>query len=251
MIDTLHKIRQNKIKLQTLTSLVSQIKTLNAKYSNAVYSKTEEKQFQSEKQQIESKFKSIVEEVKEFLQNTENDDNSVVNDQLRTLTVNLSAAVNEFRKIEIEQKQREKEILREKCLIAKPNATEEEINKMLTFDNPHSSFLNSQKQESVSEVQRRSDNLKKIVILIDELHSMVQEIDSLVQEQSEFVDQIEIDVVTSKSHTERINTSLKNIIIKKRRWKWIKRIGIALVTIFLILALAYVFNSFIAPFIKK
>ncbi|CAO3607547.1 unnamed protein product [Cunninghamella echinulata] len=140
-------------------------------------------------------------------------------------------AVNHYQSIEhsFEEKYRQK--VERQIRIVKPEATQQEINDIISSDESPQVFAQSIMQASrrgqaravLSEVQNRHNDIKKIEKTILELHSLFQDMQMMVEQQSEVIDQVNQHTETVVKDTEVANRHISDAIKKAkaiRHKKW-------------------------------
>lgn len=213
-----------------------------------------------------SEIKDLIEEINIFLvenhTNLNNEFVEILNDQKFSLILNLKSVLSERVAIEssifkdsfdqhgIYEDTNKYDVNKDtnsyNNLNNKDNVNNKESDNSLKDKDPIKDN-NLKNKESVS----RNKKLKKLLNQIEELKEIINEIDNLIYNQSDFVNQIEIDCKLTKNKTKRTNNKLENIIKKKRRWNWIKRFFIVIVVVIILCVIGYLYNTFISPFISK
>lgn len=213
-----------------------------------------------------SEIKDLIEEINIFLVenhlNLNNEFVEILNDQKFSLILNLKSVLSERVAIEssifkdsfdqhgIYEDTNKYDVNKDtnsyNNLNNKDNVNNKESDNSLKDKDPIKDN-NLKNKESVS----RNKKLKKLLNQIEELKEIINEIDNLIYNQSDFVNQIEIDCKLTKNKTKRTNNKLENIIKKKRRWNWIKRFFIVIVVVIILCVIGYLYNTFISPFISK
>ncbi|ELQ73836.1 SNARE protein Syntaxin 1, partial [Trachipleistophora hominis] len=190
-----------------------------------------------------------------YLEHCDEKDSSTYNaikEQWTTLTHNLTQVVSDFRYVQVEHNNREKEMLREQYLIARPEASEKEISELMTTNNAadvlKNAFINDNTHDlEYRQAQKRLEDIKVIVDYIDQLCQLLRDIDQMVAGQADFVDRIEIDVSVSRENTRNMNVNLRKTLKSTRRWKLFKRILLLIVGVALLVLIIWVFNSVVKP----
>lgn len=245
------KIKEAHERIKNLQSIKEHLKELHSsKYLSDKKGKIKIEENISHDRQI---FEQIVREVKETIEKISQNENSLIAgsreillDQRHALTANLSVVLSEFRKMELEQKNNEKKELKEHLQAINPRMSTTEIENEIECKLESHNF-NFKDTES----ERRFKNISEMIRSIDEINSIIMEVSRLVDSQTDYVDQIEVEVSASKAYSEKTNTNLAQVRAKKRRWRFIKICLIAAITLMAILLVAYLFNTFVSPFINK
>lgn len=193
-----------------------------------------------------SEIKDLIEEINIFLvenhTNLNNEFVEILNDQKFSLILNLKSVLSE--RVAIESSIF-KDSFDQHGIYKDTNKYD--VNKDTDSVKNKDDNNSLKNKESVS----RNKKLKKLLNQIEELKEIINEIDNLIYNQSDFVNQIEIDCKLTKNKTKRTNNKLENIIKKKRRWNWIKRFFIVIVVVIILCVIGYLYNTFISPFISK
>lgn len=261
-MEVLRRVRESNRQINTLREYVKKLKYLNSLKENSVLPEEEEISLFAQIQALNDLFKNLSDQVKEFLkkvylflEQSDDKDSSTYNavkEQWTTLTHNLTQVVSDFRYVQVEHNNKEREMLRDQYLIARPDASDKELNELMTADNAadvlRNAFMSDNTQDLVyRQAQKRLEDIKVIVDYIDQLCQLLRDIDQMVAGQADFVDRIEIDVVTSRENTQNMNENLRKTLKNTRRWKIVKRILFLIIGIVLVIIIVYVFNSVIKP----
>ncbi|KAK9768646.1 hypothetical protein K7432_000560 [Basidiobolus ranarum] len=152
-----------------------------------------------------------------------------------------------YQQVELEYKERYKQMLERQYRIVNPYATEEEIQQVLDEDQGGQIFaqgvLNSSRGEArrvMKNVQDRHEDIVKIEKNIIELANLFQEMHLLVEEQDEVVQSIEQQMNSTVDHTANANAQVDTAIgharsARKKRWCIFITIIILIIAIILII----------------
>ncbi|KRH92988.1 putative t-SNARE complex subunit/syntaxin, partial [Pseudoloma neurophilia] len=248
----LTEINQAHSRLTSLQSIREYVKDLHN--SKPYVDKKKRETLESEISHNRQIYEQIAKEITTILESMTQQDpcqtfgtDTILIDQRNALSANLSVELNEFRKMEIEQQNKEKNELKNHLKKINPQMTSTQIEEEIE-DQLHSE---SQPNFLDTESERRFKRISEIVKSIDEINKFIKEISQIVECNIDLVDQIEIDVSATKTVTIQTTENLRNIRAKKRRWRIIKAVCCVILALVIIILIAYFFNSFIAPFIKK
>lgn len=248
-------IREGHKKIEDLQSIVDNIKELNK--SKELTDKKGLLRIEKEISEERKVFDQKVSQVKEIISKIQSNENlnaerteisgstTILMDQKHTLTVNLSLVLSEYGKMELAQKNHEKKELKEHLKMINPKLKDSEIE-----DEIERKIENNDLNFRDSESARRLRKISEMVHSIEEINYLIKEISQMVETQSDFVDQIEIDVSASKVTSSRANEDFRQIRARKRRWKFIKRVLIFIAFLAIVILIAYLVNSF-SIFFKK
>ncbi|KAI8364496.1 t-SNARE [Choanephora cucurbitarum] len=140
--------------------------------------------------------------------------------------------IQRYQDIERTFQQKYRQRVERQIKIVQPNATPDEIERVLDSDEPPQIFAQSLMQSSrsgqakavLSEVQSRHDDIKKIEKTILELHQLFVDMQMMVEQQAETLNQIEQHAESTVVELEQGNRDIeKAIVIAKstRGKKWI------------------------------
>lgn len=156
----------------------------------------------------------------------------------------LSEALKDFRNLQAEHSAREKEKLKETFMIAKPNATEEELEALEDREEGDALLasvfaLGSHSAQGVLiQAKNRKKKIDEIASLINTLVSLIDEIDKMVRKQSPAVDHITVNMTSAEAHTAEANRQLESALGYQRainRWKKILLFGLFIILVIAIL----------------
>ncbi|KAK9764599.1 hypothetical protein K7432_007760 [Basidiobolus ranarum] len=152
-----------------------------------------------------------------------------------------------YQYVEIEYKERYKQMLERQYRIVNPTATEEEIQQVLDSDEGGQIFaqgvLNSSRGEAkrvMKSVQDRHEDIVKIEKNIIELANLFQEMQLLVEAQDEQLQTVEQQMNNTVGHTTNANTQIDTAInhaksARKKRWCILFAVIILIIVIVLII----------------
>ncbi|RIA94709.1 t-SNARE [Glomus cerebriforme] len=171
--------------------------------------------------------------------------------QTANLRQKFMDTLQDYQKVEYQNRQKYRDRMERQYRIVKPNAAQEEIDNALDNDDGGQIFaqslMNSTRygaaKDALQEVQKRHDDIKKIEKTIEELANLFQEMQILVEAQDTAVTQIE-------DHAAQVQTDLEQGVVHvekaldsakaARRKKWYC-FFITIVLLAVIVALAYYF----------
>lgn len=140
--------------------------------------------------------------------------------------------IQRYQDIERTYQQKYRQRVERQIKIVQPNATQDEIERVLDSDEPPQIFAQSLMQSSrsgqaravLSEVQSRHDDIKKIEKTILELHQLFVDMQMMVEQQAEVLNQIETHAENTVVDLERGNKDVDRAIVSAkatRAKKWI------------------------------
>jgi len=132
-------------------------------------------------------------------------------------------AIQEYQKVELKYRERQKEDIRRKYNIVNPGATTEEINNALNTSDSSQIFTQALRPEAYREVQARHQDIQRIEKTLEELAQLFNDMSVLVSQQQETVEAIETQVAAVEHDTEAglksTNDAVKSArAARKKRW---------------------------------
>lgn len=164
------------------------------------------------------------------------------NDHFRSLTIRLADCIERFRKVQVQLSDVETERLKAQYAIARPTATEEELDNLETDESGQAVLesaytIGSQSAKKVVEkAGRRHKSIQVLIKNIEELAKLTQELNTLVVQSGEAIDKIEIKADTHVHTTEEAKKSLEKAEIYQKRATKFKKIFFVIVFVLFVLA---------------
>ncbi|EXX64515.1 t-SNARE [Rhizophagus irregularis] len=171
--------------------------------------------------------------------------------QTANLRQKFMDTLQEYQKVEFQNRQKYRDRMERQYKIVKPSASQEEIDEALDNDDGGQIFaqslMNSTRygaaKDALQEVQKRHDDIKKIERTIEELANLFQEMQILVEAQDTTITQIE-------EHATQVQTNMEQGVVHvekalesakaARRKKWYC-LFITIVLLAVVAALVYYF----------
>lgn len=161
----------------------------------------------------------------------------------------LSDVLRNYQTVQCDYRQREKGKLKETFLIANPQASEEDLERLT--DGVHGEALlasafalgSHSAQGILIQAKNRKKKIEKIVEMIDTLVQLIEDIDKIVRKNTHVVDQITVHMTSAEVHTTQANRELASALSYERKAMRIKRIIAVVFVLLLILFLVYVFRN--------
>lgn len=152
--------------------------------------------------------------------------------------------IQRYQDIERTYQQKYRQRVERQIKIVQPNATQDEIERVLDSDEPNQIFAQSLMQSNrsgqaravLSEVQSRHDDIKKIEKTILELHQLFVDMQMMVEQQAETINQIETHAETTVVDLEQGNKDIGKAIVSARSTRAKKWICFVIFIILLIVA---------------
>ncbi|CAI2162364.1 12238_t:CDS:2 [Funneliformis geosporum] len=186
-------------------------------------------------------------------------DQTVRKQQTGNLRQKFMDTLQDYQKVEFQNRQKFRERMERQYKIVKPNATQEEIDSALDNDDGGQIFaqslMNSTRygaaKDALQEVQKRHDDIKKIEKTIEELANLFQEMQIIVEAQDTQVAQIEENATQIQNDTEQgvvhVEKALESArAARKKKWYCM---FIAIVLLAILAAVIYIYV--IKPMLKK
>ncbi|EPR79541.1 t-SNARE complex subunit/syntaxin [Spraguea lophii 42_110] len=269
MNNFLSSTRNTKQKIERLGEYLEKFKYTYKLKSQSVSTENEEKMMDNQLTAINDLFKKLSAEIKldlkNMLEETEieketNTDKFYLDARMKhwqALTRNLSNVINEYRSVQIEYNNEEKEKLKGQYLIANPYATrkqlEDVVNTEKNEDILKSAFsLQSVKNKKhiIERAKCRNESIKSIVKTINELCHMINEISEMTKGQGEMIDRIEVQISATKNKSEKTKEELTSGLAAAKRRRFWKRIFLVLIII-VILGFSIWGIASLAPLLKR
>ncbi|KAF7683565.1 Syntaxin-2 [Astathelohania contejeani] len=233
-------------KISTLNEYTEKVKKLNTKKCQSVLTEEEENSMNAQVAALNDMFKDLSREIKEQLKAIYEQNESIRgtneflyqtrNSHCKALTNKLADAVNLYRGTQVEHNQQEKTMLRSQYMIAKPNATEEELDKLVNGEEGEAMLKSAfalgshSAQRILKRAQNRNKSIRNIVASINELCEMMEDLHEMVKASHAVVDRIEIKVSSAVTSTEQANRELESGLRYQRNIMRIKRIIVGIVS---------------------
>ncbi|ORX95986.1 t-SNARE [Basidiobolus meristosporus CBS 931.73] len=165
-------------------------------------------------------------------------------------------AIKKYQAVEYESRNRYRERMERQYRIVKPDASEDEIDRVLDEDGGGqlfaqalmSSSRSTEAREVLKEVQNRHDDIKKIEKSIVELARLFEEMQTLITLQDEMIQQIDENMGTTVNHSTEANKQIEQAIVyarASRKKKWC--LLIFFVVLIIVIALVIYFTQFHKP----
>lgn len=248
----LSEINQAYEKLENLQFIRKHIQELNS--SKGFCDKKRREKIENDILHNREIYEKTVQEIKGMIQDISQKDqlksfgtDTILLDQKNAICVNLSVELSDFRQMELEQHNKEKKELKDHLQKINPKMSDTQIEEEI--ESKRDGFNNHNLLDSESE--RRFKRLSEMIKSVEEINILIKEISEIVESDADMIDQIEIDVSATKTASLQTNVNLQSIRAKKRRWRIIKTVSIAILAVLIIILIAYLFNTFIAPFLGK
>lgn len=140
--------------------------------------------------------------------------------------------IQRYQDIERTYQQKYRQRVERQIKIVQPNATQDEIERVLDSDEPPQIFAQSLMQSNrsgqakavLSEVQSRHDDIKKIEKTILELHQLFVDMQMMVEQQAETLNQIETHAETTVVDLEQGNQDIGKAIVSARSTRAVSQI---------------------------
>lgn len=140
--------------------------------------------------------------------------------------------IQRYQDIERTYQQKYRQRVERQIKIVQPNATQDEIERVLDSDEPNQIFAQSLMQSNrsgqaravLSEVQSRHDDIKKIEKTILELHQLFVDMQMMVEQQAETINQIETHAETTVVDLEQGNKDIGKAIVSARSTRAVSQI---------------------------
>eukprot|EP01135_Chromosphaera_perkinsii_P004430 Nk52_evm8s281 gene=Nk52_evmTU8s281 len=168
---------------------------------------------------IRNKLKSIEKENKAMDKTAEGSASARIRkSQHATLSRKFIAVMNEYNEVQTTYKQKYQDRVKRQYKIVKPEATQEEIDKITSAEtNVNNIFAeqilsksHAETQKAVEDIKNRHKDLEKLEKSIMELHSLFTDMAALVEAQGEMIDRIEFNVSESAQYVEEAVIELKS-----------------------------------------
>ncbi|ELQ76794.1 SNARE protein Syntaxin 1 [Trachipleistophora hominis] len=217
MDEFLGRCKKIEDEIDKLRQYIHKLKVLSNRKANSILSDREETEldnritvlnnmFKENSKRVKEKLKDMHEENKEISPEDEEFEADTRNNRWQVLTNYLAETIELYRTEQLNHTKEEKQRLKAQFLIAKPDATEDELHDLVNSSEGHKLLEKEFKPGARSskgilkKAGERNKNIKNIVNSINELVSLIDELHEMVMNSRKIVDNIEIEIdVTRKT----------------------------------------------------
>lgn len=243
-------------KIRRLREYTDKLQQYTLTKQNSVLSSAEESALDSKIDTVNDLFTNTSSEVKEMVHKNQRKIIHLVNEHAPENTIelmklhtfrharDLSDAVRGYQNIQHDYKERERATLRETYLVANPQASDQDLERLTSTDEGESLLASSFALGShtargmLSEAKNRKQKIDRIVQLITTLVQLIEDLDTMVRDQASVTDNIATHMSIAEEHTTQTNKELTSALKYEKRAMRIKRI---LFFIFIIIIVAGLF----------
>ncbi|KAK1349836.1 syntaxin [Hamiltosporidium tvaerminnensis] len=266
MQNFLSQTRRISEEINTLTEYKEKFIYISNTKSKSVLKESEERNLESQIKVLNNMFSQLSSKIKlelkkmseenEKIQNEEKESNFLYetrNNHWQVLTKKLVQAINSYRESQVNYNNIEKDRLKSQYIIAKPTATEEELEELTSekgqehLKNAFSLGSSSAKQ-MYSRAKERSNNIQKLAESVEELCQMISDLDEMVKSSDVFIDRIGVSMSSTKHSVKKTNKDLESALRYQRSAMRIKRyifagIGVVVLIILIWLGIKFLGNQ--------
>ncbi|KMV65114.1 t-SNARE complex subunit [Encephalitozoon cuniculi EcunIII-L] len=251
--------------IETLNSYTNSIDYLSSQKNSSVLSKEEEQGLNRQIDVLNERFRTLSRKIKEridnFSEETANLERNSKKDRfyhetrkihLHAQSKKLTEAINRYRESQIKHREDEVDKFRLQYIIAKPDATEKEIEEFIGDDDgtkvASAYALGAHSAQGIlKEAENRKKNIKKIEEMVQDIVDLLNLISQEVSKRTEVVEAINDQLITGEENTAAANADLESALAYQIRATRIKRIfvyGILIIAIIFIMYFVFKTNFF-------
>ncbi|ELA47623.1 hypothetical protein VCUG_00946 [Vavraia culicis subsp. floridensis] len=226
MDEFLGRCKKIEDKIDKLRVYIHKLKSISNKKANSILSDHEETELDNRISVLNNLFKENSKQVKERLKAMQEENNQLNpedeefeadtrNNRWQVLTNYLAETIELYRTEQLNHTKEEKERLKSQFLIAKPDASEEELHELVNSSEGHKLLEKEFRPGACSskgilkKAGERNKNIKKIVASINELVSLIDELHEMVMSSRKIVDNIEIEIDVTKKTVKEAKKDLE------------------------------------------
>ncbi|TBU17813.1 subunit of t-SNARE complex [Ordospora colligata] len=251
--------------IETLDSYTTSIDYLSSQKNSSVLSKDKEKTLNNQIDVLNERFRALSMRIKgkidDFADETasmekEKKNNGFYcqtrNQHLQAQSMKLTKVINRYREAQIKHREDEMDKFRMQYIIAKPDATEREIEEFIEDEDGskiESAFaLGANSARGIlEEAENRKKNIKKIEEMVQEIVDLLNLISQEVSKRTSVVDSINDELIAARENTTAANADLESALVYQIRATRIKRMifyGILIIIAVFIVFIAIKTNFF-------
>ncbi|KAM0671806.1 hypothetical protein OCOL_001248 [Ordospora colligata] len=251
--------------IETLDSYTTSIDYLSSQKNSSVLSKDKEKTLNNQIDVLNERFRALSMRIKgkidDFADETASMEKEKKNNgfycqtrnlHLQAQSMKLTKVINRYREAQIKHREDEVDKFRMQYIIAKPDATEREIEEFIEDEDGskiESAFaLGANSARGIlEEAENRKKNIKKIEEMVQEIVDLLNLISQEVSKRTSVVDSINDELIAARENTTAANADLESALVYQIRATRIKRMifyGILIIIAVFIVFIAIKTNFF-------
>ncbi|KAI5148319.1 syntaxin 1B/2/3 [Enteropsectra breve] len=249
-----------KAKLSKLKTYSEQMEMYMQKKQTSIMNNTQEKALNKKINFINSAFKVQSEEISNAINRNKVETEALIKKkankgliQVRKLHTqkhsnDLASELKRYENIQCDCRKQEKDNLKKIFLIAKPQATEKELEALAEGEEGEtilaSAFaLGSKSAQSIlKEAKKRRKQIQRIVDMIAALVKLIQEIDKIVESNGEGITELTVHMAKAEENISQANTELTSAREYERRAMWLKRVAAGVAVILVVAIIIIIFR---------
>lgn len=265
MRDFLRDSRRIMNDIETLNSYTASIDYLSSQKNNSVLSKEEECGINKQIDVLNGRFKGLSKGIKETIDRFSSETADLERESrgdgyyyetrkihLHAYSKRLTEAINRYREAQIKHREDEVDKFRLQYIIAKPDATEQEIMEFIKDDDgtkvASAYALGAHSAQGIlEEAENRKKNIRKIEEGVQEIVDLLNLISQEVSKRTEVVETINDELITGEENTAAANVDLESALTYQIRATRIKRLivyGVLTIVVVVVLYLLLRNNFF-------
>lgn len=250
--DFLDKSKRTLKRIDVLYKIVDEMKECIRMKQTSVLNEDKEQILDGKMDELDTKFDTICQEIKTIIAERQDETDQLEKTgeldkfevEMRKVHVykyykGLSGAIESYRNLKTDFKNKEKELLRQAYQIVHPRVTADELDKLVEEPEGENGLKvfgagTTTGQQMVAHAITRGKRIADISRKTMKLIAMIDEISELASKNTRQIDDIVINITKAEIHTKAANKELEDALKYQRRINMVKRI-VALVFVILIL----------------
>lgn len=251
----LSQIKQLQNKIFQLNQFVDKLNRYHRKKLNESLSREEEEKLNSKIVTVEQIFRNDSNKIKAELKalkkenlkhkDEEDDFYDAREMQFRNVSKSFMDSLKSFWKVQMNYSKEERLKISKEFLIAKPEATKEEIDDFIKNKGKKTPFSISDENSSVllDKINLRKQKMTSIAQNAMEIVELIKQMQIIVEEDSEMVENIYVNINVAEKDSEKANQNLTQALDAERRRMWWKRLITIIVVIIMVFLGAWGINT--------
>lgn len=242
--------------IETLNSYTGSIDYLSSQKNSSVLNRKDEEELNNQIDVLNGRFRKLSRAIKEridvFSEETtklerENKGDEFYNEtrrmHLHAQSKKLTEAINRYREMQVKNREDEVDKFKLQYIIAKPDATEKEIEEFIGDDDgtkvTSAYALGAHSAQGIlEEAENRKRNIRKIEEMVQEIVDLLNLINQEVSKRTDVVEAINDDLISGEENTAAANIDLESALTYQIRATMIKRtivwVALIVIAVFLI-----------------
>lgn len=251
MEEFLKKSKELNKRIDNLENFLTKLKYQTNLKRNSIMTENEESQVNNKIKAINDLFKTEVDDIKnelnEILKKSETEfEKETRISHYKSLSEKLTNIINKYRYIQLDYNRNERNRFKSMYRIARPDATEEELENANNEEILKSKFAMGSKSSKrlLKQAENKNKNIKEIVKNIEELNNLMEQLKEMVQNTGDVVDKIEINMEKAEEDTKKANQDLDQALEYQRSYMWYKRLFYIFISVIIGIFIIWVILQF-------